>query len=72
MTLDARGAARIDAGGMNPKTVKVSLELHVADDSLSGSACNGTGAERPFSGWLGLIRTIDPLVDEHGTPSHRH
>ena len=50
---------------MNPKTVKVSLELQVADDSLSGSACNGTGAERPFSGWLGLIRTIDQIVDEH-------
>ena len=54
---------------MNPKTVKVSLELQVVDDSLSGSASNGTGAQRPFSGWLGLIRTIDQLVDEHQEPS---
>jgi hypothetical protein len=42
--------------------VVIRLELHLADDSLTGRASDGTGAAREFVGWLGLVAAIDALL----------
>jgi hypothetical protein len=43
-------------------TVTISLELRLMDDSLTGTATGDDGAPRCFSGWIGLMATIDALV----------
>ena len=47
---------------MPDPTVVIRLELHLADDSLSGRASDGTGAAREFVGRLGLMAAIDALL----------
>jgi hypothetical protein len=47
---------------MQTKTTAISLELSLDGDSLSGSASNGAGTEREFSGWLGLMSAIEALI----------
>lgn len=42
-------------------TVRITLELTVDGDALSGSATAG-GPSRAFSGWLGLVAALDALV----------
>lgn len=49
---------------MNEKTVWVSLELKVADDSLGGRATYGAGTVRQFNGFMGLIGVLDSLIEE--------
>jgi hypothetical protein len=44
------------------QTVVIRLELHLADDSLTGRASDGTGAAREFIGWMGLVAAIDALI----------
>jgi len=46
------------------KTVVIRLELHVAEDTLTGRASDGTGTAREFVGWLGLVAAIDALVPQ--------
>jgi len=47
---------------MTRRTITITLELAVDDDELDGRAVDGDGAEREFSGWLGLIAAIDLIV----------
>ena len=49
------------------QTVVIRLELHVADDTLTGRASDATGATKEFSGWLGLTSAVDALLQ--GTPA---
>jgi len=49
------------------RTVTITLELQVADDSLRGRAQDDIGATREFSGRLGLMHTIDELLAEPAT-----
>ena len=49
------------------RTKTITLELQVADDSLSGRAQDEIGASREFSGRLGLMHTIDELLAQPGT-----
>jgi hypothetical protein len=44
------------------QTVVIRLELHLADESLTGRASDGGGAAREFVGWMGLVASIDALV----------
>jgi hypothetical protein len=44
------------------QTIVLRLELHLADDSLTGRASDGTGAAREFVGRLGLMAAIDALL----------
>jgi hypothetical protein len=44
------------------QTVVIRLELHLADDALTGRASDGTGPAREFAGWMGLVAAIDALV----------
>jgi hypothetical protein len=47
---------------MDGETTTIRLELRLEEGSLSGSASNGAGPSREFSGWLGLLAAIDALL----------
>ena len=49
------------------RTKTITLELQVADQSLSGRAHDEVGASREFAGRLGLMHTIDELLAQPGT-----
>jgi hypothetical protein len=56
---------------MTSRAVTITLELRLAGDELDGRASDGIGEERPFSGWLGMLVTIDSLLnaaDEDSPP----
>jgi hypothetical protein len=44
------------------RNLTVTLELDLAGDSLSGRVIDPDGAERPFSGWMGLVGVLDNLL----------
>jgi len=46
---------------MTSRAVTITLELRLADDELDGRASDGTGEDRSFSGWLGLLVAIDAM-----------
>jgi hypothetical protein len=48
---------------MTSRAVTITLDLRLAGDELDGRASDGTGGDRPFSGWLGLLVTIDALLN---------
>jgi len=48
---------------MTTRAVTVTLELRLAGDELDGRASDGNGLDRSFSGWLGLLVTLDALLD---------
>jgi hypothetical protein len=52
----------VDAGGMQSTTAAISLELSLDGESLSGSASDGNGSRKDFSGWLGLVSAIEALI----------
>ena len=51
---------------MEARDINVTLELRSTGDSLTGCARDEHGAERRFSGWLGLVAAIDELVGDTG------
>ena len=58
--LDGRAPAALHAGScMEDRDLTITLELHVAGDSLTGRAVNGAGPERKFFGRLGLLSAIE-------------
>jgi hypothetical protein len=48
---------------MTSRAVTITLELRLAGEELDGRASDGHGNDRPFSGWLGLLVTIDSLLN---------
>jgi len=48
---------------MTSRAVTITLDLRLAGDELDGRASDGAGADRPFSGWLGLLVTVDALLN---------
>jgi len=48
---------------MTSRAVTITLELRLAGDELDGRATDETGIDRPFSGWLGMLVTIDSLLE---------
>jgi hypothetical protein len=48
---------------MTSRAVTITLDLRLAGDELDGRASDGSGTDRPFSGWLGLLVTIDALLN---------
>jgi hypothetical protein len=48
---------------MTSRAVTITLELRQAGDELDGRATDGNGLDRSFSGWLGLLVTLDSLLD---------
>jgi hypothetical protein len=53
---------------MAKRAVTITLELRLAGDELDGRATDGNGLDRSFSGWLGLLVTLDSLLD--AAPEH--
>jgi hypothetical protein len=53
---------------MATRAVTVTLELRLAGDELDGRASDEHGLDRPFSGWLGLLVTLDSLLDTADRP----
>ena len=49
--------------GMTSRAVTITLDLRLAGEELDGRATDGTGSDRSFSGWLGLLVTIDALLN---------
>ena len=47
---------------MDGQTVVIRLELHLADQSLTGRASAPTGAAREFAGWMGMVAAVDALL----------
>ncbi len=48
---------------MTSRAVTITLELRLAGDELDGRATDSAGIDRSFSGWLGMLVTIDSLLD---------
>ena len=46
------------------RLINLELELRVADDALTGRVTGPDGKGTEFSGWLGLVATIESLVAE--------
>ena len=44
------------------RLINLTLELEVADDALTGRVTRPDGTGTEFSGWLGLVATIEALV----------
>jgi hypothetical protein len=42
--------------------IHLALELKVADDALTGRVTTPDGTDTDFSGWLGLVATIEALL----------
>jgi hypothetical protein len=47
---------------MTSRAVTITLDLRLAGDELDGRASDGNGHDRSFSGWLGLLVSIDALL----------
>ena len=45
-----------------PSTPAISLELILEGEALSGSASDGNGGRREFTGWIGLIAALEALL----------
>jgi hypothetical protein len=58
-----RRVARPDPGDVTDTHIVIGLELHQADDTLSGRITAADGRIVPFSGWLGLVAALDALVN---------
>jgi hypothetical protein len=46
------------------RNITLALELRLADDALTGRVTAADGKETDFSGWLGLVATIEALLAE--------
>jgi hypothetical protein len=50
------------------RNLTLALELRLADDALTGRVTAADGKETDFSGWLGLVATIEALLAEPVAP----
>jgi FAD/FMN-containing dehydrogenase len=64
-----RRCAAIVGGVSGTTKITVTLELCVTGDCLTGTATNGDGEPRQFSGWLGLVAALDGLVPDRSDPA---
>ena len=46
------------------RLINLTLQLRVADDALTGRVTGPDGTDTDFSGWLGLVATIEALLAE--------
>jgi hypothetical protein len=59
----AAGAGRM-LRSVESRNITLALELQVADDALTGRVTTPDGTDTDFSGWLGLVATIEALLAE--------
>jgi hypothetical protein len=53
---------------VEPRNITLALELRLADDALTGRVTAADGKDTDFSGWLGLVATIESLLAAPATP----
>jgi hypothetical protein len=58
------GSARV--GTVDAGTMTICLELHLDGDLPTGRASDGSGGEKDFAGWLGLVAAVDALLSREG------
>ena len=61
------GAAAWMLRSVEQRQINLALELRVADDALTGRVTGPGGIDTDFSGWLGLVATIESLLAETST-----
>ena len=66
----AQGAASPMLGYVEHRNITLALELQLADDALTGRVTAEGGRETDFSGWLGLVATIESLLAEPAPLTH--
>ena len=49
--------------------VTIQLELHIDGAAPTGHASREGGDSRAFSGWVGLVRTVEELLNEDREPA---
>jgi hypothetical protein len=57
-----RGRRAWKLPSVEERTVHLTMELRVDDDALAGRVTAADGSETDFSGWLGLVATIEAQV----------
>jgi hypothetical protein len=67
----AAGARAWMLRSVEHRKINLALELHVADDALTGRVTAADGTDTDFSGWLGLVATIEALLAEKATGADR-
>ena len=63
----ARGSPMLRS--VEHRNINLALELRLADDALTGRVKAADGTETEFSGWLGLVATIEALLAEPSAPT---
>jgi hypothetical protein len=53
------------------RLINLALELRVADDALTGRVTTPDGNDTEFSGWLGLVATIEALLADAAAGAER-
>jgi hypothetical protein len=53
------------------RLINLALELRVADDALTGRVTTPDGNDTEFSGWLGLVATIEALLADAASGAER-
>ena len=53
------------------RLINLALELRVADDALTGRVTTPDGNDTDFSGWLGLVATIEALLADAASGAER-
>jgi hypothetical protein len=66
-----RPAGAVDPYRVTDETLRIVINVRVDGDEISGNAGGECGELRPFLGWLGLIATLDRLLDVPKTPPER-
>ncbi len=54
----------LDYGSMTAETVRIVLEVEVAERPITGCAQAPDGLSRDFAGWLGLLSVLDAILSE--------
>jgi hypothetical protein len=60
----AGGCAAWMLRSVESRNITLALELQVADDALTGRVTAPDGTDTDFSGWLGLVATIEAKLAE--------
>jgi hypothetical protein len=63
----AGGSAAWMLRSVEHRLINLALELRVADDALTGRVTTPDGNDTDFSGWLGLVATIEALLADAAT-----
>jgi hypothetical protein len=48
--------------------LRLTLDLDLAGETVAGVVGDGDGAGEPFTGWVGLTRSIELAIEAHRRP----